>query len=563
MFVPSVLNKAWLQLKLLSIQRPLELILLAGVGVLSLSSSYGLDDIYLGFLLFVPIIFAIFYLLRRQTWCYWLSPFVMAAVLYWLFQHYGGDFFFYEQTPEYWGALCIALIWFLSEGWHKDNRRYVFSVIEKSLNLLIFSPFMGYLCFMAVMGIIWSVDYLFNLQLPFGDIWGRGFAFTFFCVIPLFFLLIEQNQLQRQGTLHYLVEVIINVILSPALIIYSLILYAYLAMILFTAELPRGNVSWMVLPYLFAAIGLSALQAILQKPRWQRFYRVQPYILLAPLVLLWLGIVERISTYSFTTMRVYLSAVAVTVTLFCLLSLSKTRLQYRYLAFIGIAVIFITTYIINPKKIEFDSQSVRLEQDLAALNMLDSAGKIKPHNELVKMYGQATDVEKAKVNSLSVLAFRLYKWDATIATKYGESEFTDFMRSSYHAEIEHDTEHHRDFKADMRTIDPKGYQRITVFNFDHYITRISADNKILPQEQISTELNVTFDGNQFIRHVLQKNGFELNKEYSQEQLDVLREQFTQADIPEGRLLFSRFVMSFDEEQGYLFDEAAIIMFLEK
>ena len=563
MFIFSVFRHSWRQLTALFAQRPLEILLLTAFSVPCLFFQYGVED-YFGLWLLFPILFAVVYLSRRQTWCYWLSPLLLSAVVLWLYRQFGFDFYFYEQSPQYWGALLIALICFLSAGWFKDNRQYVSAVAGKAVNLFLFAPFAAYLCFLLLMAILWSIDYLFNANLPFGEIWRRGFMFTTFGLMPLFFLLFERHQIRQQN---YFIELVIHFILSPALILYSLLLYAYLTTIVFAGELPRGNVSWIVLPYLFAAIVLSAAQTLLSKARWLRFYRWLPYILLAPLGLLWLGIIERISTYAFTVIRIYLVAVAVTVTIFCLLGLWQRALQYRNLAFIAVLSVFLTTYVINPQGIEFASQHTRLKQGMATLNILDAEGKIKPHNELINLYKQATEAEKAQFHSLSELAARLYRLDKGIAVQYNESAFADLQHSSYRTTMEYNAEIHRYFYANERILELTGYKRVLTFPSGRYITPTPivnvTDGSVRASGQISEDLAVSFDGDEHIRNILQNNGFALDREYSSEELEALTDQFTLAETAEGVLIFNRFSMRFEETQGYIFNEAEVSMFLQK
>ncbi|HBO37932.1 MAG TPA: hypothetical protein DD638_04665, partial [Pasteurellaceae bacterium] len=110
----SFINKKGLQLKFVLAQRPIEILLIIVFSISALFFDFYYFADYSAYWAFFPIIFAVVYLARRQKWCYWLSPVVLLSILALLNWKFGSQSIFYLEQPEYWGALFIAFICFLS-----------------------------------------------------------------------------------------------------------------------------------------------------------------------------------------------------------------------------------------------------------------------------------------------------------------------------------------------------------------------------------------------------------------------------------------------------------------
>ena len=564
MDVSSLIGNPARQVKAVFVNQPLEILLSIFFGGYLLC--YGLE--YNNFLqdrfaywLFFPIYFAVIYLARHQRWLYWLSPLVLALLTTGVIINFGTDLDFYLAKPQFWGLLLITLICFLSEGWHRTNRTYVYHVTERTINLSVLAPITAYLCLGVSMLVLGSISYLFGVDWSFDSLWSRLFFFCTFGLLPLFFLVFEREQ----KALNHFFEFIVNYILSPVLMIYSLILYLYIGKILFMTELPKGNVSFIVLPYLCGGIILSALQTVLPNPKWQTFYRLLPYIVIVPLILLWVGILERINTYSFTEVRVYLCAIALTVTLFCVLSLWKRLLQYRYLALIMIAATFITTFLINPKQIGFEAQNARLRQQLTSLNLLNQDGKIRTDVDFIGVMKQFDKTQRERYQQAISLLMDLHLMDNRVAEEYGKTQFDTLREKAF--SIRYDDENkslagYMYFPLDSRKLDLSYYSNAILFGPSKTLfgeTIEPSGNKLYFEDSLLT----VFNGDKFVHSVLRKNGLDPYVQHSEEELYKLREQFVRVETAENILIFESFRILFDQQRGYLFESGGVILFLQK
>jgi hypothetical protein len=161
-----------------------------------------------------------------------------------------------------------------------------------------------------------SVGYLFEIKIPkklYPDIWLIGC--TFFA--PYYALSCFPKKFDSPTTEQKYpkgIEFIVSYILSPLVLVYFLILYAYAAKILMQWQLPRGNVSYMVTS--FGAVGvLTHLLAYPLKNSGNKCIQLVTkyfyHALIAPVILLFLAVGVRISDYGVTEQRYTILLVAV------------------------------------------------------------------------------------------------------------------------------------------------------------------------------------------------------------------------------------------------------------
>lgn len=130
----------------------------------------------------------------------------------------------------------------------------------------------------------------------------------------------------------------------------------------------------MVLAFVIITLGGRMAQLVVRKQYYDWFYNNFSFIAIPPLIIFWIGTIERITVYSFTASRVYLLVAAVLMTLYIILLLSKRLGNYQFMLMISSFAIAILTYIpgINAKSIGIYAQEKRLEQYIQKLDMLDS-----------------------------------------------------------------------------------------------------------------------------------------------------------------------------------------------
>jgi hypothetical protein len=164
----------------------------------------------------------------------------------------------------------------------------------------------------GVTAIIESLRYLFGLDIP-NWVHEKVWTLAFCLVAPLSWLsfvprrfdeaVVEGEQTEFTSRA---VAVMVKYILVPLLLVYAAILHAYVIKILIDWGLPRGRVGWMVLSY----GGMIALTALFAFPTRESggglvrlFWRVWPWLLAIPTILLFIAIGVRIGQYGLTESR--------------------------------------------------------------------------------------------------------------------------------------------------------------------------------------------------------------------------------------------------------------------
>ena len=154
-----------------------------------------------------------------------------------------------------------------------------------------------------------SCDYLFSMDISnhvYGDVWIIGMSI--FC--PLMSLTGVPRDFDRtDNPIHQPgAPFIISYILTPLLLIYMAVLYAYAVKIAIQWEVPRGHVTYMVSAFGVAGVALHLLAYPLRESgtRLVRFlYKWFYPALLAPLGLLLVAICMRVEQYGITETRYF------------------------------------------------------------------------------------------------------------------------------------------------------------------------------------------------------------------------------------------------------------------
>ena len=250
----------------------------------------------------------------------------------------------------------------------KNNRSFSENVFQ-TLYHLSMSVLFCILFYLACILIYSSVLFIFSLS----DKWKFPQyvgIFNCFLVCPLLFCYFQQKRSESWQPDKFL-EIVLNFILSPALIAYTGILYLYFITIAWNQELPKGGIAYMVLAFVITALGGRMAQLIVSKRYYDWFYNHFSFIALPPLIIFWIGTIERIYTYSWTESRVYLFAAGILMTMYMIFLLSKRLGNYRLMLLISSACIAILTFspYISAKSIGIAAQENRLEHYARTLNI--------------------------------------------------------------------------------------------------------------------------------------------------------------------------------------------------
>ncbi|MCC8089598.1 MAG: DUF4153 domain-containing protein [Rikenellaceae bacterium] len=260
-------------------------------------------------------------------------------------------------------VLYISAVLLLFISHRTDNNR---SFVER--NFLMIGNLMVSGALVALFAVIFHsiinfTAYIFNLEYRSWEIVEFLSKISSVLLWPVMFLIFDRDD--RRVKAGRSIKVLIDYILSPAVLIYAVLLYVYFAKILFAWELPQGTVSSVSLIFLFAGIVIYSLQYLLEKKYYRWLYDYLPLWVLPAVIMAWIAVIYRINEYGFTTARVYLLYTTSIATVFYIAFIVKRNTyRLRWLCLFALAVL-LSTFIpgITPHNIEQRSQKY-IENDI-------------------------------------------------------------------------------------------------------------------------------------------------------------------------------------------------------
>lgn len=302
----------------------------------------------------LPIFLVAIYSLRRFKAAYITAFFGSFVALFALLYIGLSDTHFLAITT-------ISFILLLSDGFSRSNETFVKIALKKLSNLSM-ALATGAMILIVFVIILAGIQYLFNINLFI----NQAYFILFLSSVCWFFMVFEDANLNLESPFY---EKIFNFLLTPALIIYTIILYIYIVKIAIFSGLPRGGVAYIVLVYLIFGFVFLMIFSVLSEKKWLKFYANFKFLALAPIVLLWVGIVERVSTYGFTPDRVYLCGVAGLVSVVYAMNFVKFLSSYRLISVLCMSLLCVTFFILDTRSITINSQTKRLEELVHKLNL--------------------------------------------------------------------------------------------------------------------------------------------------------------------------------------------------
>lgn len=335
-----------------------------------------------------------FWLRRVNRWAYFASFFVFVPLM-------AIDLTPFLWTEGYFFTFLLALVLLIVDRKRMDNRPFVAHAIHVITQLLFGMVIIGLLT-LAVAAVVASFCYIFTVDPE--NLLKYTLMFVWFVLSPLVCCtLITQNEYDVTEPSKAL-KIILNYILSPTVIVYTLILYVYFVKIVLEWDLPIGGLAWMVMAYIAVALAGYMAQSVLTQRYYDWFYKPFPFIAIAPLIMFWVGAVYRIRMYGFTESRFYLLLAGVLMTLFILMLFHERTRRFQWMAVIFGVAIALFTYIpgISAKSIGLRCQEERMTAILGELNMTDAKtgkincgidlGRIKSDEDLTDKFLQACDI---------------------------------------------------------------------------------------------------------------------------------------------------------------------------
>ena len=556
---------------------PIEIFMIAAFALGIWFVDMNSEKDHLAYWLFEPMLFAFIYLSRPYAWYRfsWIVP-IIAIFSIW---QVNDNADFYGYSPKFWGAQFIVLLILFGFPFVRNNQAFTYR--NFTTLYYITSSIVGWgLVSGLVAAILASISTLFNID--FSELFQKHLysSIAAFC-LPLFFLVFQQRQENTEMTLNRIFEILVNFVLAPALMIFTVLLYAYVVQIIFEGVLPKGMLANITLPYLLGGLGVYALRSICAKARWETFFKFYPYLSIVPIVLLWLAIDRRISAYAWTEQRIYLVALASAITIaYAILTMPKIR-QYRLISAVVMVAIFSMTWVVKPKEIAYQSQTERFEQLLTKLNLSDSSGKIRDDVDFVERLENMPKSELKDWTELdSVSDYLLYsiELDSSVEDayqerrevfkkQYGEKSKELLAFNIYRDEIRINEQVISDRKTTIEflweSIDVTPYKkwiRVPRPGFDRteVQTYMKSDGKAdKPEEKpevcfVEDHDRYCTNMDEHIHKVFKEHQLDPMKKISNAELKSLSQDLLKIDRPSFTIYLSELDMEFRPESGYYY-----------
>ena len=594
MSVSTFFEKTKAQIKNAVSAHPIEIFLISafaiGIWFMELEPHQGND--HLAYWVFEPMLFIFVYLSRPYSWYRfsWIVPLVALAII----GMTNDSAEFYLTSPKFWGANFIALLVLLGFPFEKNNQGFTYRNFTNLFHLGLATA-VWLLVFGLVAAILFTIKTLFNVEFS-DSFYEHIYTSLGIFTLPLFFLVFQQRQAKSEMTLNRIFEILVNFVLAPALMIFTVLLYAYVVQIIFEGVLPKGMLANITLPYLLGGLGVYALRSICAKARWETFFKFYPYLAIVPIVLLWLAIDRRISAYAWTEQRIYLVALATAITIaYAILIVPKAR-QYRLISGVVMVAIFAMTWIVKPQEIAYQSQTVRFEQLLKKLNLSDGLGKIRDDIDFVERLENMPKSELKDWEELdNVSDYLLYRVEIksygedpfeerkeAFKQKYGKKSEELFTFYIYGDEIRLNDESistpENNFITkvifEWESIDVTSYKkwiRVPTYSFYRLEPRayMKSDESDDKQEEkpevcfIEDHDRYCTNMDEHIHKVFKEHQLDPMKKISKAELKSLSQDLLKIDGPSFTVYLGNLEMEFSKEKGYYYSEISVQAIFDK
>lgn len=282
-----------------------------------------------------------------------------------------------EETA-YWIAVLAALpLWLCVRHRLTENEPFVQRNVQMAWSLVRALLVAGIL-FLLYSAIVLTIKNLFDIPYKVWDGWYEQAALVLFCgLAPVLFFAMEDRP--ETIEIRRFWAVLLNWVLTPALLIYTVVLYVYAAKILFTWNLPKGGVAIMVTVFFVIFLLAKMLQMLTEPQPFKWFYDHFSLFVLPLLALFWTGVARRLADYGLTESRYYLLLVGALMTACVLVFLFRNRRGYFALATGSLAVVLLTVLVpsLRGEKIAQRAQIQRVRTIAQQLNRLNDDGTLR------------------------------------------------------------------------------------------------------------------------------------------------------------------------------------------
>ncbi|MCP9611525.1 DUF4153 domain-containing protein [Coprobacter tertius] len=318
----------------------------------------------------IPLFMILSYLLNdwfktKYRFIYYLSP-LLCVPFFFIFVDDWVTSIAYPIT------ILIGILLVTIHKWKKQNTFFVSDTLHYLLCAFYAVLFTG-IAFLLLVSIYYSINYIFDVEL-FNENEFLSYLSMFIFIIGtplLFFTFISRRVIYKQAEKRNFGDILLNYIISPAILIYTLILYIYFLTILFSWSLPKGGIAYMVFAFTIIAIISKSLQPFLYKPLYNWYYKNFSFIALPAVTMFWIGVSYRICQYGLTQSRTYLVICGFIMTATLFMFMSRKTGKYLYATILTIILFATFTYIpgISAGNIGIYSQIREVKKAVAELNL--------------------------------------------------------------------------------------------------------------------------------------------------------------------------------------------------
>ena len=232
--------------------------------------------------------------------------------------------------------------------------------------------------------VVASVDLLFHVNSGYRFEMASA-AFCFILLAPMIFISMESQE--EQPAVVRLVEVIVNYVFTPILLIYNVVLYVYLVVILVNWDLPQSSVSTMVMAFTLVAIAIRLVRPLLAKQPLQWYFRWFSLFALPLVALFWVAVSYRIGQYGITIDRCILLVVGTLMTLYliALLTLNSKLSTINYITSALIVLCGVVLAVGGPlsaRQVSLRSQTAIVREKATRMGIMGPDGKLDTTGKL-------------------------------------------------------------------------------------------------------------------------------------------------------------------------------------
>ncbi len=259
---------------------------------------------------------------------------------------------------------------------NEDFWEWTQQIIFALLATFIFS----FILFVGLEGAKYALEKLFDVTITYKDHMEERFGLVIFGLFSINYFLsqVPQDPLSVVSRPYTKIEnIFTRYILTPLVVVYFLILFAYTAKIIYLGVWPTGVMAWLVL--LFSA--LAILMYLFWTPLWnERNQKYKKWIWIAILLqtlVLGMSIYLRIEQYGITENRYFLALAGIWLFVTALYFLLFAKASYKWI-FVSIPLLIIFSQVgsFSAREVSKESQLSRLQQLLNADQRLSEESDI-------------------------------------------------------------------------------------------------------------------------------------------------------------------------------------------